>query len=926
MQTFARKLNLIALALGAALTAPGCATDWFSSSSSDYVAGELSQDVDNLPDPNAPPTPPKRSAIVSPLGAPFKESPDRLLLQANAYFEQGKFHDSSRLYQKYLATSEAATAPPTVLGQAHYRIAVVARKKLNFAEAKREFEIALRYEPQNQQYRFDLGKSAFDGADYATADAAFSALIAQNPNYPQAQYYYGLTLLEGTRRAEAIAPLTKAVGELEAAALLTDKYYALGETENAAAWESQTTQIAARLGRPVPAFPNKPAFASTAQPQNPTQSAPVVQTQNPTQSAPVAQTQNPAQSAPVAQTQGPAQVAPTTQTQDSAQVAPTTQTQDSVQVAPTTQPQGPAQVAPTTQTQGPVQVAPTTQTQGPAQVAPVDQTQAPAQVAPVDQTQGPAQVAPTTQTQGPAPFVATVAPPTSEESVASADVATLESATVDDGESLAQAAPSDELPCQNSAQETDLKTLIVQTDEPVVPSPVLAVQNAESQENSENTQSLTAHIGRRNPGLFASPTKSDSAASTDVKIDFRPGSISTAAPLVAQTIPTTQEPQVAQTILTSQEPQVAQTIPAAQDAQVAQTTPAAQDAQVAQTTPAAQDAQVAQTNPAPQTAQTAPFFGPRFPEASRFDAETSFRLVDRLVELENCVAEYFAPLAPIYETAPSPFPIAEPAELYAVAPSPSDFSIGAEEEFDENDDFAFASSGAPQTPVATSAPATIGGFGSYQAPTFDASPVVPVLTPVQPLAQAAPTTQFPQVAQAAPTTQFPQVAQAAPTTQFLQVAQAVPTAQTPLVAQAVPTAQTPLVAQAAPAAQFPQVAQAAPTTQFPQVAQAVPTAQTPQVAQAVPTAQTPLVAQAAPAAQFPQVAQAAPAAQFPQVAQAAPTAVSQYAAPNAGSRRPTTPEERLQAAIAAGAEVREISPEEYRRAVSVGLNGQAQPR
>ena len=214
MQTFARKLNLIALALGAALTAPGCATDWFSSSSSDFVAGELSQDVENLPDPNAPPAPPKRSAIVSPLGTSFKESPDRLLLQANAYFEQGKFHDSARLYQKYLATPEAASAPPTVLGQAHHRIAVVARKKMSFAEAKREFEAALRYEPQNQLYRFDLGKSAFDGADYATADAAFSALIAQNPNYPQAQYYYGLTLLEGTRRAEAIAPLTKAVGEL----------------------------------------------------------------------------------------------------------------------------------------------------------------------------------------------------------------------------------------------------------------------------------------------------------------------------------------------------------------------------------------------------------------------------------------------------------------------------------------------------------------------------------------------------------------------------------------------------------------------------------------------------------------------------------------------------------------------------------------
>lgn len=141
MQTFARNTKLLAVILGAALSAPGCATDWFSSSSSsDYVAGELSQDVENLPDPNAPPKPQKETAIVSPLGATFKESPDRLLLQADAYFDQGKFHDSARLYRKYLATPEAALAPPTVLGKARYRIAVVARKKMNFAEAKREFE------------------------------------------------------------------------------------------------------------------------------------------------------------------------------------------------------------------------------------------------------------------------------------------------------------------------------------------------------------------------------------------------------------------------------------------------------------------------------------------------------------------------------------------------------------------------------------------------------------------------------------------------------------------------------------------------------------------------------------------------------------------------------------------------------------------
>ena len=757
MQTFARKLNLIALALGAALTAPGCATDWFSSSSSDYVAGELSQDVENLPDPNAPPTPPKRPAIVSPLGAAFKESPDRLLLQANAYFEQGKFHDSSRLYQKYLATPEAAAAPPTVLGQAHYRIAVVARKKMSFAEAKREFETALRYEPQNQLYRFELGKSAFDGADYATADAAFSALIAQNPNYPQAQYYYGLTLLEGTRRAEAIAPLTKAVGELEAAALLTDKYYALGESENAAAWEAQTTQIAARLGRPVPALPNKPAFASTTQPQVPTQTAPANQPQIP------------------------------------------------VQTAPANQPQIPVQI----------ELPPT--------------------------AQAPLPSVPDAQLSGPLPFAATVAPPTFEEKPVSPveplAVAPLDAANAADVEPrpLADATPETQT-TQNNAQESISETLVAQTDDTAAPAPVSSAQNAKA---AEDAQSLTAHIGRGNPGLFASTTADSAPLAAET--GFRPGSISTAAPLTAQT---------------TQETQTAQTLPNVQTTQET------------------------------QIAQTTPFIGPSLPEPSCFDAEAAFRRVERLVELENCVAEYFAPLAPIYETAPSPFQVAEAEELYAAAPSPSDLSVDEEEEFDENDDFAFASSGTPQAPVAPAPSATIGGFGSYQAPTFDASPVAPA----QPIAQNA------------------------------------PTSQTSLVPQNVQTTPIPQIAQNAPAAQATLVPQIVQTTQIPQIAQNAPAAQTTQIAPNVLTTQIPFVSQYAPTAQTSLVPQNAQTAQIPQVAQNAPTAVSQYAAPNAVPRRPATPEERLQAAIAAGAEVREISPEEYRRAVSVGLNGQAQPR
>ena len=847
MQTFARKLNLIALALGAALTAPGCATDWFSSSSSDYVAGELSQDVENLPDPNAPPAPPKRSTLVSPLGAPFKESADRLLLQANAYFEQGKFHDSARLYQKYLATPEAATAPPTVLGQAHYRIAVVARKKMSFAEAKREFETALRYEPQNQQYRFDLGKSAFDGADYATADAAFSALIAQNPNYPQAQYYYGLTLLEGTRRAEAIAPLTKAVGELEASALLTDKYYSLGETENAAAWEAQTTQIAARLGRPAPTFPNKPAFASTAQPQAPAQIAPDAQPQAPAQIASVAQPQAPAQNAPVAQPQAPAQIAPAAQPQAPAQIAPDAQPQAPAQIAPTAQPQVPAQIASVAQPQAPAQIAPTAQPQAPAQNAPVAQTQAPAQIAPTTQTQipgqnvpvvqpsAPAQIAPTTQTQipaqnapvaqpqapaqvapdaqlqGPTPFVADFAPPTSEALALPAEP--LVDANVD------AVAPPQTSPLPNNEPRSVAETSVS----------ALAGQDA------KNAQSLTACIGRRNPGLFAASTAASSAAS-GVATGFRPGSISTTAPQIAQSAPTAQNLQTAQNATTAQEQQTAQNATTTQNL---------------------------------QTAQNATVVGPQLPKPFRFDAETAFQRVELLVELENCVAEYFAPLAPIYETAPSPFQAADVQELYAAAPSPSDLAVAEEEEFDENDDFAFASSGSSQTSPTTTPAAAIGGFGSYQAPTFDATPVAPV----------------------------PQVAQ---TTQVPVAAQNVYAAPVPQVAQ---TTQVPVAAQNVYAAPTPQVAQ---TTQVPVAAQNVYAAPTPQVAQTT---------------QVPVAAQNVYAAPVPQVAQVAQTPGSQYAAP-----RRSTAEERLQAAIAAGAEVREISPEEYRRAVSVGMSGQTQPR
>ena len=529
------------------------------------------------------------------------------------------------------------------------------------------------------------------------------------------------------------------------------------------------------------------------------------------------------QTAQVAQTQAPVNCAPNAdQPQNLPQTAQVAQTQAPVSIAPNAdQPQNLPQTAQFAQTQAPVNCAPNAdQPQNLPQTAQVAQTQAPVSIAQnADQPQNLPQTAQVAQTQGPAPFAAPVAPPTSEESVSPVetlvDAAPLENAPLVNVEpSVLAAATPGESASQNNEQKNVSGTLTSQADDSAVSSSVAASQNP------ENAQNLTAHIGRRNPGLFAAP------AASNAKIDFRPGSISTTAPLVAQNAPTTQDVQVAQNAPTTQDVQVAQNALTTQDFQIAQNAPTTQDDQLAPNALTPQDAQVA---------QTAPIVGPQLPETSRFNVETAFRLVDRLVDLENCVAEYFAPLAPLYETAPSPFQVVEPEELYAAAPSPVELEDAEDEEFDENDDFAFASSGTSQ-PQPTAAPvATIGGFGSYQAPTFDATSAFAAPIPAQNSAEVQ-TTQVPSVPQNAQIANLP---------------------------QAVQTTQVPGLPQNAQIANLPQAVQ---TTQVPQ-----------------------------------------------------------YVAPPA-PHRPSTSEERLQAAIAAGAEVREISPEEYRRAVSVGMSGQAQPR
>ena len=169
---------LLALILTGISVTTGCSS--FDSGSSDYVApGGLSQDVSDLPDPNAPA--PIKNETTKILGSSNQyvsnrrppETPERLLAQADSYFEQKRYHDAERLYKKYLATQEATVAPSELLAVVHYRLGFVERKKMFFANAANEFKQASGFAPQNDEYLFLYAKSSYEANDYPTADKQF---------------------------------------------------------------------------------------------------------------------------------------------------------------------------------------------------------------------------------------------------------------------------------------------------------------------------------------------------------------------------------------------------------------------------------------------------------------------------------------------------------------------------------------------------------------------------------------------------------------------------------------------------------------------------------------------------------------------------------------------------------------------------------
>ncbi len=323
MKTIAQKISILALAVTAALATSGCSFDYFRSPSSDYAQpGDLSQDVESLPDPSEFKRTNSDRVVINNVDAMRRtESPERLLMQAGEYFDQKRYHDSARLYKKYLATPAAGAASPDILATAHYRIGFVADKKTQYQEAILEYRQALQIAPFNNDYLFAYARACYEANDFATAETQFAQLESRAPGYPEARYYYGLTLLESANRSRALQPLIETKGELEAYRLLADKHYAKGELQFAVQAESQMNQIAAKFGLNAPELPHKakaaqafatstPALGSTlanVPPLNvdqgnaatpPSVQTSVVETQSSTVSSPLA-TSNVQRSAPI---------------------------------------------------------------------------------------------------------------------------------------------------------------------------------------------------------------------------------------------------------------------------------------------------------------------------------------------------------------------------------------------------------------------------------------------------------------------------------------------------------------------------------------------------------------------------------------------------------------------------------------------------
>ena len=77
--------------------------------------------------------------------------------------------------------------------EAHYVYAQIAEAQNNPALAAQELEAARRFDPQNYQYNYELGKRYFEQKKYPQARASFEQAVKSNPQFEAAFFNLGMT-------------------------------------------------------------------------------------------------------------------------------------------------------------------------------------------------------------------------------------------------------------------------------------------------------------------------------------------------------------------------------------------------------------------------------------------------------------------------------------------------------------------------------------------------------------------------------------------------------------------------------------------------------------------------------------------------------------------------------------------------------------
>ena len=98
----------------------------------------------------------------------------------------------------------------------HNNYALVLAQQKKFAEAEVELTKAAQLDPPNAgKYYFNLGAAYINAGNYDTAAAAFKKAIDSDPNYADAYYQYGLTMM-GKASTDASGKVTAPAGTVEA--------------------------------------------------------------------------------------------------------------------------------------------------------------------------------------------------------------------------------------------------------------------------------------------------------------------------------------------------------------------------------------------------------------------------------------------------------------------------------------------------------------------------------------------------------------------------------------------------------------------------------------------------------------------------------------------------------------------------------------